>query len=535
MMKKICSIILTIVMMLQITSCGVADDIKDTAGKAVDTAKEKVVEVKDQIVDWYEQIDFSMFKKGWNQAVGFLSTTYKSVLESEQIQKISDAINTVKSDISSTYGSAKTVVSEAGVATKKWAVNTFNVDTIAGIATYSTDFVRNNATEAFGVAKNYVENAISKYYNSSDENAMEQAMSIIKEYNKNVTNSNSSMQLEEFIDEYGKENDMSVLYASIYDGQTRIIPFNQLTIAKGFLRGEIVKSYVDHVSSLDVKILEKLKERFENPSITVSVTMDCEELQAIVELLQDGEFKPEDFGITTSQIITPKYLLKQSIISGITSNAIDMALSLGPDIFSMLKAVASGNGIDSARLKEIGIDGLLSGAEGLVEGSVSYLFAACYSGEFGEQLKEISAEVIGALTEIIINAIRYGYSIATGEISVTDYSDLTAEEIAILIVSKGSGELLEFLLPLIPCAYMAGCMAGSLLATVGIQTIKSVVMEIKDGGGFEIIVPVNIVNTVNVISDKLSELDIQDKLTGLKDSLVSVANDGYIYVKSAFE
>ena len=42
-------------------------------------------------------------------------------------------------------------------------------------------------------------------------------------------------------------------------------------------------------------------------------------------------------------------------------------------------------------------------------------------------------------------------------------------------------------------------------------------------------------STVSVISDKLSKLDIQDKLTNLKQSLVSVASDGYIYVKSALE
>ena len=535
MNRKICSLILIIVVVLQTTSCGVANSIKDTASKAVDSAKEKAVEVKDKIVDWYEQIDFGMFEQGWNHAVDFLSTTYASVMESSYIQGVNNAINTVKAGISSAYGSAKTVTSEASIAAEKWAVNTFNIDTIAGVATYSANVIGSNVTEAIDTVKNYADYAVSKYYKNSGEDVNDLVTTIIKEYNKYVTSSNSSMTLAEFIDKYGKDNNLSVIYASIYEGQTRIIPLDQLDTVKVFIKSKLNKNDVFMRNIVNNSVLDGLKSRFDGIDGARSVMMSCEELQAVAELVQDGEFCPEDFGITTSQIITPKYLIKQSILSGISSSAIDLALKIGPDIFYVLKEAASGKGIDSAKLKEIGVDGILAGAEGFVEGVVSCLFAACYSGEFGEQLKDISSEIIGMLTEVIINAVRYGYSIATGEISVLDYSNLTSEEITVLLVSTGSGKLLELLLPLIPCAYMAGCMAGSLLATVGIQSIQSIVMEIKDGGGFEIIVPVDIVNTVSVISDKLSKLDIQDKLTNLKQSLVSVASDGYIYVKSALE
>lgn len=536
MEKRLLCIILMIAIVLQTTSCGVMDDVKNTADKVVNVAKEKAIEVKDQIVDWYEQIDFSMFEKGWNHAVDFLGSTYASVMGSQYVQEVSNAINTMKADINAAYGSARTVASEAGFAAEKWVADTFNIDAIAGGSAYRADVVGSNGMGSVDVTTNYGENASLKYYKGANGSASAQATTVLKEYNKYAYNSSSPMSLEEYLDKHGIENNMDAIYASIYEGQTRIIPEDQLSVAKDYLKGKIDKSDSAFKSKAYAETLENLKDRLEAPDGTSSKPITYDDMQAVAELAQDGEFTPEQFGITTSQVITPKYLIKQSVISGLTSATINMALSVGPDIFSIIKEAALGNGFDDEKLKEVGVDGILSGSVGFVEGSVSCaLVTACKAGKLGEKLVDVSPRIIGTLTVLVIDAVRYGYSIASGEITAFDYSNLMAEEIAVAVIAQGIGTLLELLLPIIPFAYMAGCMAGSMVAVAGIQTIKSIILEVKDGGGFEAIVPVDVVKTASVVSDKLAELEIKDKVSSLKDTVVSVANDGIIFIKSVFE
>ena len=84
-----------------------------------------------------------------------------------------------------------------------------------------------------------------------------------------------------------------------------------------------------------------------------------------------------------------------------------------------------------------------------------------------------------------------------------------------------------------PFAYMAGSLAGGMIANTGFKITKELILEIKDGGGFEAVVPSGAIDTMNVIEDKVSSLDIKEKLTTFKDMTVSTLNDGYIRIKSA--
>lgn len=537
MKKKIIALLVLISVVIQTTACGFTDNLKNTASNVIDATKEKVVEIKDKIVDWYEQVDLSKVEEGWNHAVDYLSSTYAAAMGSQYVQDVGNAINALKADINSAYGSARTVASEAGYAAEKWVADTFNIDAIAGGSAYRADVVGSNALGSVDVNTTYGENASLKYYKTANGSASAQAKNILEKYNEYKNTVDSPMSLEQYLDNRGyNKNDMNALYASIYEGQTRIIPTDQLSEAKDYLKGKIDKIENPIEKKAYSETLKHLKDRLEAPDGTSSTPVSYEDMQAIAELAQDGEFRPEDFNISTSQIITPKYLIKQSIMSGLTSASLNMAFSIGPDIFSILKEAAVGKGIDDEKLKEVGIDGILSGSIGFVEGSVSCaLLTACKAGKFGPDLVDVSPNIIGTLTVLVIDAIRYGYSIATGEITVLDYSNLMAEEIFVSIAAHGLGTVLGILLPMIPFSYMAGCMAGSMVAASGIQAVKNIILEIKDGGGFEAIVPVNVIETANVVKDKIMELNIKDRLSSLKDSAVSVANDGYIFVKSIFE
>lgn len=363
MKKKLTVLLVIISIMMQMTACGFADKAKNTASNVVDTVKEKATEVKDKVVDWYEQVDLSKVEEGWNHAVDFLSSTYASAMGSQYVQEVGNVINMMKTHINEAMGSARTVASEAGFAAEKWVADTFSIDAVAGGSAYRADVVGSNGLASVDVSTNYGENASLKYYKTANGSASAQAKNIIEKYNEYANGVDSPMSLEQYLDNRGfNKNDLDALYASIYEGQTRIIPSDQLAAAKDYLNGKINKSDDILKNKAYVETLDNLKDRLVAPDGTSSKPMTYDEMQAVAELAQNGDFKPEDFGITTSQIITPKYLIKQSVISGLTAASLNMAFSIGPDVFSIIKEAALGNGIDDEKLKEVGIDGVLSGS-----------------------------------------------------------------------------------------------------------------------------------------------------------------------------
>ena len=521
-----------------------ASAVKDKAKDAVSTVKDKAVQAKDYVVEWYNQIDMTKFKDGWDTAVDFASSKYASAMGSQYVTDVGNAINKLKSEINSSMGSARKTAQEAGFVAEKWTADTFNIDAIAGGSAYSAEVVGANALGSVDVKTSYGENASLKYYKSAKESATKQAMNIMDKYSEYAGKSNDPMSLEEYLNKYNvKSDDIDALYASIYEGQTRIIPADQYDDAVAFLRSKY-KTFSDYEknggskrgkaqSAAYEETLNNLKTRLEAPDGTASKPATSKEMQTITEFAQNGDFDPSEFGITTSQIITPKYLVKQSVNAGMTAAALNTVLSIGPDIFSILVQAAKDGKFDEAKLKSIGMEGLLSATEGFVEGSVSCaILTACQAGKLGSTLKNVSPEVIGMLTVLTVDAIRYGYSLSKGEITTLDYSNLMAEEILVMVVSCASGALLTALLPAVPFSYMIGSLAGGMVASSGFTYAKEIVLEIKDGGGFEAIVPAGAVDAMNVITDKVADLKIEEQVTNFKDMAVSTANDGYIKIKS---
>ena len=488
------------------------------------------------------------FKDGWDKAVDFASSKYAAAMGSDYVTKVGESINNMKEDINKSMGSARNTAQEAGFVAEKWVADTFNIDAVARESTHTASVVGSNELGSVDVKTSYGENASLKYYNSASDSAREQATHILTKYDeycqKCKKKSKEPMSLNEYLDSKNiKNKDLDQLYASIYEGQTRIIPEDQYEDAIKYLKSK-EKTFSDYEkknkskrakarSDTYVETIENLKTRLEAPDGTASKPATYEQMQAMAELAKEGKYDPSKFGITPSQIITPKYLIKQSVNAGVSAAALNSVLSVGPDIFSILIQAAKDGKIDETKLNETGIDGVLSASEGFVEGSVSCaILDVCKAGKLGEQFVDASPDVIGTLTVITIDAIRYGYSLSKGEITTEDYSNLMAEEIIVAVVSQSTGTLLQMLLPILPFAYMAGSLAGGMIATAGFEISKEIILEVKDGGGFEAIVPKGLVNSMSVISDKVSNLNLQESVTNFKDMTVSTLNEGYIKIKS---
>ncbi len=529
--KRILALTLVFTMIFHSTACG---------------AIQKAEETKDQVIEyvstWYESIDLEMFQKGWNHAIDFASTTYATAMGSQYVQNVGNAINNLKTSINSAYGSSLDVAQEAGFAAEKWVADTFNIDAAARNSKESARVVGSYEHGSVDVTTSYGENASLKYYQTASSSAREQARTIIKDYGKYCNNSPNPMSLEEYLSKNGYDaTKYDALLKSIYEGQTRIIPADQYDDAVAYLQKKINQiapsgsGTTDTQTNVYQETLDNLKQRLEAPDGTCSTPATYEEMQAIAELAQKGDFKPEDFGITTAAIITPKYILKQAIGAGTFSAVIQAVCTIGPDIYSILSEAYKTGEFDDKALEETGIDGLLAGSEGFVEGAVSCaLFTACKAGKLGPDLIDASPNVIGALTVLLVQAIRYGYSLSKGSISANDYSNLMAENIIVSIGVLGGEELIGLFLSVTPIAYLAGSMAGGMVASIGYSMVKEIALEIKDGDGFAAIVPTKVLDSISIAKDTIASLNIVDQITSFNDLTISTLTDEYIKIRKAF-
>ena len=541
-LKKCCSGLLVIVLLLEFTACGVGETAKQIAG----STKDKAVSIKDTVADWYKEIDFNRFRTGWDAAVDWMGSAYSAAsnsafLQTDYIQGVSNAINDLKVSMNSAYGSARGTAQEAGFAAEKWVSGTFNIDAAAKESGFSAETVGSHTLGSVDISTNYGEEASLKYYQSGSASAKAQAETLIEAYRNYARGKTNPMSLQEYMDSHGYDYETQSKLLPLYDGQTRIIPANQLSEAKALLEGRITTlssnpgPEAEQLTATYQQTLDSLKDRLTAPDGTSSKPVTYEEMQAIAELSQDGSFRPEDFGLTVSQVIPPKYVLKEVVGTGLEVGLMRAIFTIGPDVFSIVSHVVETGEFDIDELKDIGVEGVIALSEGFVEGAVSRIvIEACQEGLLGEALKSASPNIVGAIVFLTIEAVIFGYSLATGEISPEDYGNLMADRIMITAIAIPVTTAILAVLPGTKLFMLAGCLAGGMIACGGYSFAKEAILEFVDGGGFEAIIPVGLADGIEGVRTAVGELNIHDQLSNLQAFTVSTATSGLITIKKVF-
>ncbi len=548
--KRIISLALAILLCINTVGCSLdsakekASSAASTVGEATGSAKETVtntaVAAKDKVVDWYSNIDTKKFKQGWEYSIDFLGAKYSAVMSSSYISDIESQIAKLEADINDSMGSARGNAQEAGYLAEKWASDTFNINAVANGSKYRTEVVGSNEFASTDVKANWGESAQLKYYKTGTDSATHQAQSLLETYTKYRSNSKNPESLAEYMAKRGYDpNTQDALLASVYEGQTRIIPSDQMPEAIEFLEGRIkdLSATEGKMASARTKAyqetLENLKDRLIAPDGTKSKPLSRAEAQALAELGVEGKFKPEDFGVSVISVLSPKYVVKKAIGSGLAMAAMKASIEVGPDIYSILREAAQTGELDEEALRASGIKGAITATEGFVEGSVSLVMATlCKSGKLGPVLQEASPYIVASLTILVIEGAINGYDLAQGKITAEEYGNIMVDHLVGTIISIPLAKFDVAILPTLGLSMMIGCMGGSMMECLGLDDSKEAIMEIVDGGGFEAIVPVNTVDSFSIAKDKISSLNIRDSLSTFKDSVVSTANDGYIKVST---
>lgn len=518
------------------------DYLGEIAGEAGETISSGAQAVASGVQELFSQIDVSRFQSGWDYVVKKSPGLIAASITQENLAKaegeVVKAIQALENDINKSAQNARGAAFEKGFVFEKWQADTFNIDAAAKRSKYTAETLDSNKAASVDVKVSDGQNASMKAYKSGADSAREQA-ALLEEYKDWVAKNPNDASVKDYLDNQLSPEQVNNLLEAKYSKMDRIIPSDQMDDAVRYLTGKLddlpqPDEYSQAQQKAYKETMDNLKTQLQSKDGKVqSKPLSSDELQAITELAKEGKFDAEQFGITPSDYITRADILSDVIAPGAEAAMLQIALTVGPEIYAIIVDAAKNGNIDEEMLKKAGVDAVLAGSEGFVEGSVSStILLACKAGKFGAQFKNVSPDTVAMITVLAIDAARYGYKLSKGEITPLDYTNIMAEETFVAIASQATGIAVAAILPMVPFSYMAGSMAGAMLASAGYSIGKDIVMEVKDAGGIGSILPAQ-APELNIGKDLVASFDLQELIDGIKGYKLITKRDGTIVISGS--
>lgn len=433
-------------------------------------------------------------KEGWDFASKTQGSTYAAQVGEQYVYGVDDAIKQLAKDMNDKMGSKESVDTLKGFIAEYWHADTFNINAALKGSVHKATIERSTAAASVDVSTNFGMDYSMKYYATGSGSAKQQAINVIQAYHNYLKNSKAEkpMTFEKYITKNNYPSDIQKQLMSVYQGQGRIIPTEQLKNAIKSLERKIAteaaKEGTNRAALLEnyKETLSNLTDRISDGKGVESVPLTKAEAEAIAELCKNGDFKPEDFGFTLDELITPNYIVQQALSAGITSAVITLVLQIAPEIYKAVDFLVKNGEIDIEQLKETGLKVLTSSAEGFLKGSISAsLIIACQAGKLGTSLLNITPGMVGAFTAIVMDTMRNGYDVARGKMTTREMATQLTKEIVISGASIAGGTVGQAILPQLPVlGYMLGSFVGSVVASITLNIEEKTILSFAVDTGF---------------------------------------------------
>lgn len=531
-MKKEVSILLIIALILQLVGCSAISKVQDSAsmvgtkaGKIAEDAVEEIGKAYEAASTAFSLLSFTDFKNGFETAASFFGTTVAALGGQTYVNSVADAINNLQQRISNRVSTNGELASQAGYAAEEWCAGTYNIDAIASGNKLRANTPQSNALGSPDVVAGDT-NASLKYWKNAQSSAKQQAKSFFERYQEYKSETNNPKLIEDWLE----DNDINPktdadLYYSVYQEQLRIIPQDQLDDAIAYLERAIKsesskESQSRHrVSESYQETLKKLTDRLKTADGTESIPLSKADAEALVKAVRDGDLDEEflKLNLNPNSVVKGSYIAKQAIKSGATAAMIETAIVLGPEVYEIIKLGIESGELDEEQLMDAGINGLTAAGDGFLKGSISNaLVIMCQAGKLGPSFTSASPELIGTLTVLVIDAVRYGIMLGNGNITTEQYLDTLAEEVFISAGALGSAALIGMLFPGASLAIMLGSFVGGLVVSAGYTTGKTFALAWIEESDIDLLVPVS--EASNAIKDLKASLSLKltDAIAGIK-------------------
>lgn len=335
----------------------------------------------------------------FEQGLKFVSDNMGAALGGQMSQLWIDTINSqiesISNDIMAKVQSTDLPADKLqGFVAEIWHSGTFNADSAVhhSVATAKAPDVNTYASAdvEFGGSR-----ASLKYYKDAKSSYAAQSETPYERYMhlkaKAEKAGKSYESLEEFLGKRKiKKEDM---HKSMYQGQAKLIPTNQLLDAQNLLDKKIAVAQangkLDQVArykEVQATLTDILSDKKGNKSIPLS----REDAQRLTRAAKEGNLDQEllkECGLDINQLVTAKDIMSEAFSAGLSAAVISFVIGIAPTIIDGISMLVSEGEIDPKLFAEMGYKGLSSAARGFINGSITAaLVACCQSGKLGTTL-----------------------------------------------------------------------------------------------------------------------------------------------------
>ena len=423
----------------------------------------------------------SSFAKGYSTFSDIAGAAHGSYRAESYVGRISDACKELEDNINKFKGFETGIKQLKGDIQEFRSSGSFNINAALNESGYKTVVDRSHGYASADITTNWGEEYGLKALYNGTASAKAQSISQFQRFMEyRAISGRTDLTFENFLIEKGLDPNKILASDPIYAGQMRLIPSDQLEEAIAFLKKQIANKSITNPDEVRryQETLNKLTARITAPDGTQSAEATTQELLDIAEKAKRGEYDAAEDGFSTEQLVKIEHILNQGIKAGLTAATITLVLKTAPEIYKCLDELLSNGSVDEEQLKELGFAALDGSTEGFIRGFVSAtVTTSCSAGLWGEALKTVSPEVVGAMTVIIMNTLKDSFLLAKGTLTKDEFTYNLQRNIFVTACGLGGGAVLQACLPMIPFAYLLGNFVGSMVGSFAFVAYDKAVLS----------------------------------------------------------
>ncbi|MCQ2077803.1 MAG: hypothetical protein MJZ20_12395 [Bacteroidaceae bacterium] len=333
-----------------------------------------------------------------------------------------------------------------------------------------------------------------KYYASGKESAMKQAMTIKQRFME-YQSSHPNCTIQEYLRLHSLDSNTNI-NLPLYEGQVRLIPADQLKVAR-----EALQKRIDHDLAVggeqakDVPALietrDKLTTHIEGPNGEQSFKLTQEQAKQLQECARTDSFDPERYNISAAKLADRSILISNSFQAGLDAAWMSLLLKAAPQMIELIRHAAIDGYITMEDIRNLGKAAASSYATGFVRGSLSsYITTAAELGLWGDAFKEAAlSDEFPATVAIVVTTIMeiasYSMDLARDKITKEEYFYNVQKTLFIASAGYLCGVSVQGLMSFAPgLGFMLGSMIGSMIGGLLFSARESILMSLCIERGF---------------------------------------------------
>lgn len=426
----------------------------------------------------------------YDQAVKSASNFQAGTLSNEYIERITDEIRNLQNNINSTeknYANQDAKKIGGFIAEERHA-GTFNIDATVKDKKIRARVPKSNDLGSEDIITSSGKKFSSKFFSTANKSAKSQARTYVEHHSASSIKNNISF--EQWMEQNGI--DLSSQHQSIYDGQGRIIPSDQLEDAIIYIEKQILKEQEKRPELVAKykELLSNLTDRVQEEGVSSSglskkrstvIAIEAKEGNYSVKNEKDEISGKEKFSEKQLLLDNQNALIKKSLKTGLTAASITMALEMAPELIKIIQSSANDSGYDfSDFIDKLGTSGNKSADSFLLGTITAYVVSSNEAGILGDVLKGASSETMAATVLIFYNATKISVDYAKGKISKSEMAyQISSQTIGIIGSAIGSA-VFQFI-PIV--GTLVGSMVGSIIANTVYNQVNNMMLGIAMKNG----------------------------------------------------